>query len=159
MNNIRKVLTALAITILLGSFNNPKAGEGANSAPLPDLIVANAIITKDRTGKFMESLTLTITNGCAAVAGSSDVLATFKESADPAAKSLYFVGHPIGPLRGGASVTLVISVSGERIDVGAYVDLEVDPYHKVRESDESNNSMTLNPKSPAVGTGGARCQG
>jgi len=113
---------------------------------MPDLIVSKAGVTSDRSGLFMEKITVTVTNACRnQAAGASHVLVTFKENERAGAKAIYFVGSAVKALRGGESSTQTFDLSTKKIAFSTYVFIEADPYKKVSEASEDNNWRTLFP--------------
>jgi len=115
-------------------------------AAQPDLVISKLILTRDGTGIFVDKISVTITNVCRnTVAGTTYVLVTFKESDQAQAKSLYFTGEAVKPLKGGESQLRVFDVSQKKIVFGRYVIAETDPYKKVAEANEDNNWRSLFP--------------
>lgn len=112
----------------------------------PDLIVSRVEIIKDKSGLFVEKITVAVTNGCRdASAGASYILITFKENAEAGAKAIYFIGNTVKALKGGESQTQTFDIADKKIGVGRYVYVEADPYKKVSEASEDNNWRTLFP--------------
>jgi len=112
----------------------------------PDLTVSKVDITKDRSGLFVQKITVTVMNGCReASADASYVLVTFKQNDKKDAKAIYYVGNTVKALKGSESYTQTFDVSEKKIGVGRYVFAEADPYKKVSEASEDNNWRTLFP--------------
>ena len=124
------------------------AATGALAQAKPDLVVAALVIEPDASGRTMGRVSVTVSNPCrGSFSDSSFVLVTFKENDQPGAKSIYFVGSKVRPLKGGDSQLLVFdaAVSTKQIEMSRHVLAEVDPYRKVAERSESNNWRSLNP--------------
>lgn len=129
----------------------------AATATKPDLLVSKASLTRDKSGLFVEKITVTITNGRRDVAGASYVLVTFKENEHENVKSIYYVGNAVRALKGGESQTQTFDVLHKKIVFGRHVLIEVDPYKKVAEVSEGNNWRTLFPDGGGVTISQMQC--
>jgi hypothetical protein len=136
------MISKLAMAFLFSTLSLTAAGQGK-----PDLIVASLVVEPNTSG-YSGRVSVTVTNPCrGSGAPPSFLLVTFKESEQPGAKSIYFVGSKVKALKGGETQTLTFdaSASGKQIELTRYVIAEVDPYRKVAEVNEGNNWRTLNP--------------
>ena len=126
---------------------------------MPDLIVSGASLTRDKSGWFVERITVTVTNACRQpTAGASYVLVTFKENDQSGAKGIYFVGSTVKALKGGESSIQTFDVSMKKIPAETFVYIEADPYKKVAEANESNNWRTLFPDAAGSGPTQDECR-
>ena len=124
----------------------------------PDLIISKVAVTKDASGFYVGSITVTVSNGCQGTnAGASYVLVTFKESERSDAKAIYYVGGSVKALKGGQSYTQTFDVAYNRIGIGRFVYIEADPYKKVAEASEENNWRTLFPDGAGAAASHAQC--
>lgn len=122
----------------------------------PDLVVSGLVVDPDSSGRFVVKVSVTISNDCrGSEAAASFVMITFKESAEPGSKAIYFVGRRVNPLKGGERQTLTLdaTASGKQIGLDRHVHAEVDPYRKIAEASENNNWRTINPNA----SGGSQC--
>ena len=110
---------------------------------LPDLVVSKALIQRAPVTAMAVKLTVTVVNTGIGSAGITYLLVTFRQSSEPNAKPVYYVGHPIRSLNAGESIVTTFDLKGKNISAGTTVFIEVDPYNKVIESDETNNSRTI----------------
>jgi hypothetical protein len=137
--NIMNLVFAFALLIIAVSALQAQT-------PQPDLIVRAASITKDAQGLFVDKITVAVSNRCqGSTAEPSYVLVTFKTSAEPDAKAIYYVGNTVKALKGGQSYSQTFDVSAKKIGVGRHIYIEVDPYKKVAEASEDNNWRTMFP--------------
>lgn len=139
------------ILLLLAAFTI-----AAQAQPQPDLMVRQVTITKDASELFVNKIMVVVVNVCSkSNAGTSYVLATFKQSAAKDAKAIYYVGNTVKALKGGEAYVQTFDVSEKKIGAGRYIYVEADPYKKVAEASEDNNWLTLNPN----GSGALLSQG
>lgn len=125
---------------------------------LPDLIVKQVSLGKASDGQT-QSVRVTVANTCGASAPQSYVLATFYDKAGDGAKALYIIGHEVKPLKGGESESQVLDLGSKKMPANAHVVVEVDPENKVKEDDEGNNYMKLNPnEAPFPSNGQTHCK-
>lgn len=123
----------------------------ARSQVQPDLIVRRVSLTRDATGLFVNKVTVHVSNGCMnSTAAASYVLVTFRETAAPGSKAIFYVGNTVKPLKGGESHIQTFDVSQKKIGVGRHIFAEADPYKKVAEASEDNNWFTVNPYGAAT---------
>lgn len=143
-----KPLIAIVIVAVLASMAVAK----------PDLVVSKIVITRDKSGLYVEKVMVTVANGCREGAGASYVLVTFKDSERENAKSIYYIGGALRPLKGGESQVQTFHVSEKKIVFGRYILAEADPYKKIGETSEDNNWRSLFPESPGKSTTQLRCR-
>ncbi|MFL6231184.1 MAG: CARDB domain-containing protein [Pyrinomonadaceae bacterium] len=125
---------------------------------LPDLVVQQVALGKAGDGQTL-SVRVTVANTCGAAAPQSYVLATFYDKAGDGAKALYYIGHEVKPLKGGETETQVLDLGAKKMPANAHVVVEVDPYKKVKEDEEGNNWMKLNPnEAPFPSNGQTHCK-
>lgn len=123
----------------------------------PDLVVSGLAVDPDPSGRFVAKVSVTVTNDCrGSETAPSFVIITFKESSQPGAKAIYFVGSRVNALKGGERQTLTFdaAASGKQIGLDRHVLAEVDPYRKIAEASENNNWRTINPGS----SGASQCR-
>jgi subtilase family serine protease len=122
----------------------------------PDLFVRQIVITKDKSGLFVEKISVAVTNVCLeSNAGASYVLVTFKTSGAKDAKAIYYIGNTVKALKGGETFIQTFDVKEKSIGADRHILVEADSYKKVTEANENNNWRTLNP----TGTGALLSQG
>lgn len=142
-----------------GPTTNPKLKPHAPekiAVLLPDLVVQQAALGKASDGST-QSVRLTVANTCGAASAQSYVLVTFYDK--PGGKALYYVGKEVNALKGGETFSEVIDLGSKKMPAGASVSVEVDPYHKVKEDDETNNWLKLNPnEAPFPSNGATHCK-
>ena len=156
MKKTRKIfgmnLTLLSATLLLVSVLS------AYSQIQPDLVISRVSFSKDRSGLFVNKVSVLVTNACSnSTATTSYVLLTFKGSAEPDAKAIYYIGNTVKALKGGESYVQTFDVLEKKIGVSRHIYAEVDPYKKVIEASEDNNWYTVNPYRTAVRLTQAQC--
>jgi CARDB len=123
---------------------------------LPDLVVQQANLGKSSDGQT-QSVRVTVANTCDAEAPQSYVTATFYDK--PGGKTLFVVGHEVKALKGGETFSQVLELGDKKMPADANVAVEVDPYKKVKEDDETNNWMKLNPnEAPFPSNGATHCK-
>jgi len=145
-------LILLSATVVIGS------AVSAYSQIQPDLMISRVSYSKDRSGLFVDKVQVLVTNACSnSTAATSYVLLTFKGSAEPDAKAIYYIGNTVKALKGGESYAQTFDVLEKKIGVGRYIYAEVDPYKKVVEASEDNNWFTVNPYRTAVRLTQAQC--
>jgi hypothetical protein len=159
-------LTGLALTAASAArAQGPAPNPGLKMKPqeriavlLPDLVVQHISLGKAGDG-LTQSVRVTVANTCGAAAPQSYVLATFYDKAGNGAKALYYIGHEVKPLKGGETETQVIELGAKKMPANAHVVVEVDPYKKVKEDDETNNWQKLNPnEAPFPSNGQTHCK-
>ncbi len=114
----------------------------------PDLVVSGLVVNPDATGRFVAKVSVTVSNDCrGSETAASFVMITFRESAKPGSKAIYFVGRRVNALKGGERQTLTFdaTTSGKQVALDRHVLAEVDPYGKIAEASENNNWRTINP--------------
>ncbi len=149
----KNLFTIFSILIFLTAFSFT-----AQAQAKPDLTVSKVDITKDRSGLFVQKITVTVMNGCReASADASYVLVTFKQNDKKDAKAIYYVGNTVKALKGGESFAQTFDVSEKKIGVGRFVFVEADPYKKVSEASEDNNWRTLFPDSAGTMLSQGQC--
>lgn len=123
---------------------------------LPDLVVQQVSLGKAADGST-QSVRVTVGNTCGAEAAQSYVLVTFFDK--PGGKALYYIGREVKPLKGGETFTEILDLASKKMPSDANVNVEVDPYHKVKEDDETNNWFKLNPnEAPFPSNGATHCK-
>lgn len=123
---------------------------------LPDLVVRQVNLGKAADGKT-QSVRVTVANTCGVEAPQSYVTATFYDK--PGGQILFIAGHEVKALKGGETFSQVLELGDKKMPADAHVVVEVDPYKKVREDDETNNWMKLNPnEAPFPPDGATHCK-
>jgi hypothetical protein len=125
---------------------------------LPDLVVQHVSLGKASDG-MTQSVRITVANTCGVASPQSYVLATFYDKAGDGAKALYYIGNSVKPLKGGETFTQILDLGSKKMPANAHIVVEVDPYQKVKEDDEGNNYMKLNPnEAPFPSNGATHCK-
>lgn len=139
--------------LLVTGISTPAQGQAK-----PDLVVSGVQVENDVQG-FVSKVTVKVTNVCRqSSAGASYVLVSFKQSAEKTAKTILFIGNTVQPLKGAESFMQSFPITEMKIGSGRHILIEVDPYNKVAEANESNNWWKLNPDSkPASPSGQYQC--
>ena len=146
MSRFRRVATSI-VSILILTFTL-----NAN----PDLLVSKVVMTRGGGGIFVDKVFVTVTNGCRDEAGPSHLQITFRETAEPDSKPIFFLVSPVRPLRVGESQTLTLKVLEKKIIFGRHLVAEADTQKEVEEVNEDNNWRTLFPDTAGFST--ARCK-
>jgi hypothetical protein len=111
-----------------------------------DLFVRHVAITPDASGLFVSKVHVAVSNGClGSLADTSYALVTFKTSAAADAKTILMIGNSVKALKGGETFSQSFDVSANKIGVGRHILVQADPYNKVTEASEANNSRTMYP--------------
>jgi hypothetical protein len=121
----------------------------AFAQPKPDLIIRSVKVIPDNSGKFVESVKVSVMNYCnGSNAPQSYVLVAFMTVPD--GKHLATVGAEIKPLTGGATDTHTLDFSGQKIGLGMHTIITIDPSNKISEASEDNNTQMRNPYKSAA---------
>ena len=138
MTRFRFVIVAAVVMIV--------AAYSAQGQVQPDLFVRHVAITPDASGLFVSKVHVAVSNGCTgSLADVSYALVTFKTSAAADAKTILMIGNSVKALKGGESFSQTFDVSASKIGVGRHILVQADPYNKVTEASELNNSRTMYP--------------
>jgi|RhiMetdeSRZDD1v2_1073273.scaffolds.fasta_scaffold439445_2 CARDB protein len=129
----------------------------AQAQAKPDLLVSRFHIQEDSNG-FVKQVTVKVTNVCTKASSASYVLVSFKQSAEPGAKTIFTVGNTVKALKGGESDIHIFPITDIKIGAGRHILVEADPYKKVGEANEDNNWLTENPhQRPSKSSGTYQC--
>ena len=142
-------LGALAL-VLFGTFMT------AQAQAKPDLVVSRFQVHEDGQG-FVKKVIVKVTNVCTKASGASYVQVSFKQNAEPGAKTILSVGNTIPALKPGESALQTFPIE-MKIGAGRHILAEADPYKKVGEANEDNNWWTVNPyDKPSKLSGSYQC--